>query len=355
LNIETHYSLGVDSFTLSGVDPDIKADLDAFLYRYAYRYFKDVRDAIDSRTPGCDRTQLGTCYLYTGPTYLGTWGNPGYAQVLQAAADFVDVYPYYTWPDWLPDYRQRLDFVYTHFGDKPIFAWEAFTGGRDSPHPVDLGDQVRPPSNTQEARAGQYQTLVRAMQSFRYPNGTYPGVGVRFWDLQGSVPEVMNWGILTPNDDPLDGYCPGPGIRQEMIPGGAAIADITVSGSTATVRTKTFHSVSVGTLVRIAGASVDTDLNGEYPVTAITSTGFTLRIGLNVAPWTYNESTLRIEYAKYRCGGSTAVCMMCTTGANRYLATDPRFTSDPDGPYNNTFGNFLSGVTEANGYWLNLR
>ena len=73
-----------------------------------------------------------------------------------------------------------------------------------------------------------------------------------------------------------------------------------------------------------------------------------------VSAATYTDSSLKIEYAKYPCGGSTAVCWSCTTGSNRYSTSDPRFQSDPDGPWNNTFGDFLSSVSEANRYWQSL-
>jgi hypothetical protein len=344
---------GTDSFLLSTIDQDIKADLDTFLYRYAYRYFKDVRDAIDELTPGCNRSIPGTCFLYTGPSYLGTWGSPAYRQVIQAAAEIVDVYPYYTLPDYLPDYQERVNFLYQYWGDKPIISWEGFTGGNDSPFPADGGNQVRPRDNTQADRGAQYKRMTNAMLQMQYPNGSYPGIGIRYWDMQGSSSEVMNWGFLTPNDDPLDGFCPGPGTRFETVPGGSPISQISVSGSTATVTTSFFHSVNVGARVKISGATGDIDLNGEYPVQSINSTSFTLAVA-NVYGGTYNESTLKIDYVRYPCGGSTAVCMSCTTGPNRYLTTDPRFVSDPDGPHNNIFGDFLSHVRAANAYWLDI-
>jgi hypothetical protein len=340
---------GTDSFALSAIDQDIKADLDTFLYRYAYRYFKDVRDAIDDLTPGCNRSIPGTCFLYTGPSYIGTWGSPAYRQVIQAAAEFVDVYPYYTMPDYLPDYQDRVNFLYQYWGDKPIISWEGFTGGNDSPFPADMGYQVRPRSNTQAARGAQYKQMVSAMLGTQYPNGSYPTIGIRYWDMQGSASEVMNWGFITPNDDPLDGFCPGPGTRYETIPGGAAISQISVSGSTATVTTSFFHAVNVGARVKISGAT-DSDLNKEFPVQSINSTSFTMAV-TNVSGGTYSGSTLKIEYVKYPCGGSTEVCMSCTSGPNRYLTTDSRFVTDRDGPYNNTFGDFLSHVRTANAYW----
>jgi hypothetical protein len=135
---------------------------------------------------------------------------------------------------------------------------------------------------------------------------------------------------------------------------------VSADGKTAIVTTRvntagTYHAVNVGARVRIMGATVNTALNGEYPVVAIAQHSFTIGGLSNVmASSMFNESTLKIEYVKYPCGGSNEVCMVCSSGANRYLAADPRRSSDPDGPYNNRFGDFLSHVREANGYWLDL-
>lgn len=368
VNIETSGTTQQDSQLLSTVDADIKSDLDEFLYRYAYRYFKDMRDTLDSKyapLTGCDRNVnggKGTCPVYTGPSYLGTWGTPTFAQVIRAASEFVDVYPYYSWPDFGSDYAARLNFLYTHWGDKPIMAWEGHSGGLDSPYPVDGGDQVRPKSNTQAARGSQYKAAVSAMQSFRFPNGSYPGIGTRWWDYQGDSGEITNWGFITPNDDPLDGSCPGPGTRSELIPGGSVLSSVVVTSPSASVQavatTTTFHSMSIGTLVRFGGCTVDADLcSKEWPVVAIASGNFTVSLDSSVGNATYNEPGLKIEYVRYPCGGSNHVCMVCSAiSSNRYLSdgSDPRRTSDPDGPFNNSFGDFLTYVREANGYWLSL-
>jgi hypothetical protein len=180
---------GTDSFLLLTVDADIKTDLDDFLYRYAYRYFKDIRDTLDARTTGCDRNIPGTCYLFTGPSYLGTWGSPTYKQILQAASTFVDVFPAYGVPYFLENSQDRIDYVYDYFGDKPIISWEGFTGGLDSPFPVDGGNQVHPRDQTQLARGTRYKEVVTINQALQYPNGVYPVIGIRWWDLAGSTGE----------------------------------------------------------------------------------------------------------------------------------------------------------------------
>jgi hypothetical protein len=165
----------------------------------------------------------------------------------------------------------------------------------------------------------------------------------------------MNWGFITPNDDPIDGFCPGPGTRYEMIPGGQPLTSVVVNspatGPQGAVFVSPFHSVSAGARVRLSGCTVADGLcSRDWTVTATANTNFTLALSPDVPNGTYNEAGLKIAYILYPCGGSNAVY----GGSNLYSSSDPRLLTDLDGPYNNKFGDFLSSVREANSYWLNL-
>jgi hypothetical protein len=264
-----------------------KTDMDDFLYYYAWRYFKDVRDAIDEVTPGCDRSIKGTCYLYVGPDYLGTWGSPPNRKILQAASEFVDVFPYYALPDdYLDDYQERLDWIGTHFGDKPIISWESFAArgiGSDSPFPRTRGNAPKANLASQAERGARYKEVMQYYLDATYTeHGSHPVIGMRWWDvapLGSQVAEGYNWSIFTPVDDPIDGHCPGPGTRFEKVPGGPPVTNIITGadGTTATITvpfvshvsspsTAVYHGIGIGSRVRIVGAtaSTDVDLNGEY-------------------------------------------------------------------------------------------
>lgn len=71
------------------------------------------------------------------------------------------------------------------------------------------------------------------------------------------------------------------------------VTSIVDSSTTATVTTPTPHGLITGDIVKISGATVDTDLNGNYSVTVTTTTVFTVT-SANVTDATYTESTLRV-------------------------------------------------------------
>jgi hypothetical protein len=77
--------------------------------------------------------------------------------------------------------------------------------------------------------------------------------------------------------------------------GQGTLTSIVDSASTSTVTTSVAHGLSVGQWITISGATVDTDLNGEYKIaTAPSSTTFTITTA-NVTDATYNESTLQFS------------------------------------------------------------
>lgn len=363
----------------------IKSDLDEFFYRAAYRYLKDMRETIDSKytsLTGCDPAthQKGICPVFIGPSYSGTWGAPAYAPVLKAIGDVSDVLGWRSWPFFASDYLARMDFIYANAGNKPILTWEAWSGQDDSPFPANKGASDGPSANTQSERGELYKRRMAAQLSYQYPDGpngtrrTYPGVGLTWWDLAGSDAEGMNWGFLTPNDDPLDGFCPGPGTRLETVPGGPPVAQVVVSRTgnltSGILTTKLVPGSSsqrygiqmnAETKIRIEGCSPESHLcDKDWTVTAVTANTATLALDSTVANGTYNEPTLSIDYGLYPCGGSNMVCPGgCVYTTSPAAArngwpngSDPRVQTDPDGPYNNRFGDFLGKVREANSYWL---
>lgn len=71
------------------------------------------------------------------------------------------------------------------------------------------------------------------------------------------------------------------------------VTSIVDATNTATVTTTTPHGLVTGDIVRISGATVDADLNGNYSVTVTSATVFTIT-SANVSDATYTESTLRV-------------------------------------------------------------
>jgi hypothetical protein len=71
------------------------------------------------------------------------------------------------------------------------------------------------------------------------------------------------------------------------------VTSITDSSNTATVVTPSNHGLVTGDIVKVTGATVDTDLNGFYAVTVTGVKGFTFTSG-SVTDTAYTETTLRI-------------------------------------------------------------
>lgn len=72
----------------------------------------------------------------------------------------------------------------------------------------------------------------------------------------------------------------------------STLTSIVVSTNTATATTSTNHGLAVGNRVSVRGATVDTDLNGDYIVATVPSaTTFTFTTA-NVANATYTDATM---------------------------------------------------------------
>lgn len=213
-----HKWIPANIFKLRGAKPEIKADLDGFLTLHAERYFSDMQSSLRKMDKDCDPSKPGSCLLYLGPTYLGTWCTPALPQIIQVASRYLDVYPAYTIPCGVPDDQQRLDFISQYFGDKPIIEWDSAVS-LESPR-LNAADTVRAKVSTQEQRGEQFDASVAAFLKAQPTGSTvYPIAGTRFWALRDSPGENVNWGLADEFDNPYDGICSKTGAFAEMING----------------------------------------------------------------------------------------------------------------------------------------
>lgn len=88
----------------------------------------------------------------------------------------------------------------------------------------------------------------------------------------------------------------------------STLTSIVVAANVATATTAAAHGLWIGRQVTVAGATVDTDLNGVYSIVAVpTSTTFTFRT-VSVANATYTESTLVASVTPYQdCASATSI------------------------------------------------
>jgi hypothetical protein len=188
-----------DFIHLTGITATMKSDLDAFLLAYASSYFSTVKSTLNQAAPGI---------LYMG-TLMGGWGTPPRASILQAARQYVDVMQIVQIPpncSNCTDAQQRIDFVDQYGGDKPWLQWDGYVANADSymsPWPNQFGGAEYP---TQAARGLNYQNRMTGyLTSKGSTSGIYHTVGFEWWDYYDMRGEQLNWGLVTPRDNPYDG------------------------------------------------------------------------------------------------------------------------------------------------------
>ncbi len=184
---------GIDFRFLSDAGSVMKSDLDNFLFQIADHYFSMCRTQIQAWMPGV---------LYLGPDSLGTWGGPSNRNVLKAAAQNIDVMAMGGGPNG-PLTQPMLDFIYTYFGDKPIYTSEYRVANPDS---AVFSFPARGAFPTQLARGQDYFKDVTTYPNAVYSaNGSRPYVGVFWWQYLDNWSEKNNWGLVSLSDNAYDG------------------------------------------------------------------------------------------------------------------------------------------------------
>ena len=212
--------------TLAGATPQMKQDLDDYLFLYAEKFFSLQSNALKSRFPNM---------MYLGPNVVGTWGTPPRRQILQAASNYIDVLMTLVGTN-SPDDQQRLDFLMEHLGDKPISSWLGILANPDSTQSGSSQSGKAPGdllANTQQERSQIYDQILNwylnATVSSSVPavGDTKPYVGVRWWAYIDSTGEAANWGLVTPTDNAYDGQeaTVAPGVDPWGFPTGGEAGD----------------------------------------------------------------------------------------------------------------------------------
>jgi hypothetical protein len=185
--------VGTDYTYLSNVAPNLKTDLNSYLYQIANQYFSDGRKRVEEWMPNT---------LFMGPTTLGTWSVPSNRNVLTAAAQSLDVMV--IGGGW-PLSQAEIDFVYQYFGDKPFYVGAYRTANADSA----LWRYPGGPSDfpTQEDRGNSYASVAATFPTAAYSaNGSRPIVGVVWWQYLDNWGEEANWGLVSLSDNSYDGH-----------------------------------------------------------------------------------------------------------------------------------------------------
>lgn len=181
--------IGQDPLKLATASPQVVVDLNAFLKIYAEKYFQTVSDAIRAATPN---------HLVFSPAVLDSHGGLTRKEILEAAGEYCDVIQIVANPD-NPEAVART-YALSH---KPMFSWMGLRADQDSA--VQGLKQQRVTLPSQAERGEKYRHDVSWMYSYRTPDGTYPIMGIDWWEYMDKWGEKANWGLVTPRDNAYDG------------------------------------------------------------------------------------------------------------------------------------------------------
>jgi hypothetical protein len=186
--------LGKDSKSLADSSPAVKPDLNSLLRATAGQSFKTCRAGIKTAFPKT---------LYLGPDALGGYGAPPRAEVLQAAAESIDVMLL----SGTGGFSQNiLDFIEKYSGDKPFIETNFRAANPDSEFasvPMDAGV---PGFSSQDERGRDYEQAMARVRDAASSSGSHPYVGMLWWQYADNLGEKLNWGLVTRFDNAYDGH-----------------------------------------------------------------------------------------------------------------------------------------------------
>jgi hypothetical protein len=188
--------VGADDVALSTAQPQVRADLNAFLAIYAQKYFSIVNAALRQYRPH---------QLIFGPCTLNAWNGISRAPILAAAGAYTDVIQASMAT------QAVYDMSLQEAGDHPFVTWTGMPANPDS----DLSAYANPVSPgvyaTQAQRGAAYAAAVEADEAWRGSSaagalaGSENVVGSKFWAWTDSWGERTNWGLVSFLDNPYDG------------------------------------------------------------------------------------------------------------------------------------------------------
>ena len=189
-----HPWIGTDHAFLSTANPQVKADLDAFLFRIAEKYFSVYATKI--------RQYLPNHLVFTPATMQAGVRR----EILQAAGQYVDAIQSSGVPGGptYPLYRTICD-----VSGKPVFVWTTLTAQADSnlTNPDLTGWGPNYNKATQALRGQAYADEIANLVQLQATNGDYCILGIDWWEWVDKVVggENMNFGLVSRLDNAYDG------------------------------------------------------------------------------------------------------------------------------------------------------
>ena len=186
--------VGSEPDEMASAGPNVKRDLDEFLYLYAQRYFTVMAAAIRRHAPG---------HLVFGPAFLNGWGGLTRKEILKAAGESVDVV------QCAIGSARALELTTRYVGNKPLVTWDTVVANPDSalwryPNPKER-PQWPPAAPTQEERGALYRRKVEFLFNAVSEAGIHPVAGLKFWAWGDHWGEKVNFGLVSFSENAYDG------------------------------------------------------------------------------------------------------------------------------------------------------
>ncbi len=188
---------GNDFYNQSGMNPNLKADLDQYLYNMAYQvYYPQV-----SVVRGYDTNHVLMCGVHGGT------GDGGMRSIVAQA--FKDAGCQILVMQWNSEYNNYAlvanQAVYDEIG-LPLTVFYGVSSQKDSDESQLGGSGVWDADYpTQQSRGQHYNSDNLAIYGAQGSNGDYYVMGINFWGLTDDT--GINWGFITRSDNVYDGIC----------------------------------------------------------------------------------------------------------------------------------------------------
>jgi hypothetical protein len=185
--------MGSNFRSLSDASTPVRSDLSSLLRAVSEHFFRTCRTGIKNAFPNT---------LYLGPDTLGSYGVPPRPEVLQSAAEYVDVLLLSGTGGFS---RKVLDYIERYSGDKPIIETNFRAANPDSEfasYPMGSGVSG---FATQADRGRDYEQALAHVREAATSSGSHPYVGLLWWQYADNWGEKLNWGLVTRLDDAYDG------------------------------------------------------------------------------------------------------------------------------------------------------
>ncbi len=190
---------GSDYYNQTAMNPNLKADLDGYLYTMAYQVYSPQVSVARSY----DTNHLLMCGFYGGT------GDGGMRTIVaQAFRDAGCQIIVLNWNSYYPSQGQASSqAVYDLIGlPATIFYYVTSQADSDYSNFPDNGafDADYP---TQQSRGQHYGSDTQVMLGTRGSNGDYFTMGVDFWSLTDNINLHTNYGFISSSDNVYDGVC----------------------------------------------------------------------------------------------------------------------------------------------------